>query len=42
VLAFLKARGFAPARPFTRMAHGHAMRFDDPVRTFAVIGPEFG
>ncbi len=42
VLAFLTARGFAPARPFTRMAHGHATRFDDPQRTFAVIGPEFG
>ena len=42
VLAFLQARGFAPARPFTRMAHGHATRFDDPARTFAVIGPEFG
>ncbi len=40
--AFLQARGFAPARPFTRMAHGHATRFDDPDRTFAVIGPEFG
>ncbi|HEY7247213.1 MAG TPA: GNAT family N-acetyltransferase [Xanthobacteraceae bacterium] len=42
VLAFLTARGFAPARPFTRMAHGHARRFDDPQRTFAVVGPEFG
>ena len=42
VLAFLQARGFAPVRPFTRMAHGHATRFDDPERTFAVIGPEFG
>jgi ribosomal protein S18 acetylase RimI-like enzyme len=42
VLAFLQARGVAPVRPFTRMAHGHATRFDDPERTFAVIGPEFG
>jgi GNAT superfamily N-acetyltransferase len=42
VLAFLQARGFVPVRPFTRMAHGHATRFDDPERTFAVIGPEFG
>jgi ribosomal protein S18 acetylase RimI-like enzyme len=42
VLAFLQARGFAPARPFTRMAHGQATRFDDAERTFAVIGPEFG
>jgi len=42
VLAFLQARDFVPVRPFTRMAHGHATRFDDPERTFAVIGPEFG
>jgi len=42
VLAFLQARGFAAVRPFTRMAHGQATRFDDPERTFAVIGPEFG
>jgi GNAT superfamily N-acetyltransferase len=42
VLEFLRARGFAAVRPFTRMAHGHATRFDDPARTYAVIGPEFG
>ena len=42
VREFLQARGFAAARPFTRMAHGQATRFDDPARTFAVIGPEFG
>jgi GNAT superfamily N-acetyltransferase len=41
-LAFLQARGFAAVRPFTRMAHGQATRFDDAARTFAVIGPEFG
>jgi hypothetical protein len=35
-------RGRLPVRPFTRMAHGHATRFDDAERTFAVIGPEFG
>jgi GNAT superfamily N-acetyltransferase len=39
---FLQARGFAAVRPFTRMLHGRAARFDDPVRTFAVAGPEFG
>jgi len=39
---FLAARGFAPVRPFTRMLFGRTERFDDPTRTFAVIGPEFG
>ena len=39
VREFLQARGFAAVRPFTRMAHGQATRFDDPERTFAVIGP---
>ena len=39
---FLDARGFASVRPFTRMLYGSSMRFDDPLRTFAVIGPEFG
>jgi hypothetical protein len=38
----LEERGFVPVRPFTRMAHGSSLRFDDPARTFAVIGPEFG
>jgi GNAT superfamily N-acetyltransferase len=38
----LEARGFAAARPFTRMIHGSALRFDDAARTFAVAGPEFG
>ena len=42
VRSFLEERGFAPARPFTRMLHGSAERFDDHVRTFAVAGPEFG
>ena len=42
VRSFLGERGFAPARPYTRMFHGSAERFDDPVRTFAVAGPEFG
>jgi GNAT superfamily N-acetyltransferase len=39
---FLEARGFAAVRPFTRMLHGRSARFDDPARTFAVVGPEFG
>jgi GNAT superfamily N-acetyltransferase len=42
VRSFLEARGFAAVRPFTRMVYGTAARFDDPVRTFAVVGPEFG
>ena len=40
--SFLDARGFAVARPFTRMLKGSATRFDDAARTFAVVGPEFG
>jgi hypothetical protein len=39
---FLDAHGFAAVRPFTRMIHGASARFDDPARTFAVVGPEFG
>jgi GNAT superfamily N-acetyltransferase len=42
VRGFLEARGFAVARPFTRMLYGRSERFDDPIRTFAVMGPEFG
>jgi GNAT superfamily N-acetyltransferase len=42
VRMFLEGRGFAAVRPFTRMLHGRAERFDDPARTFAVLGPEFG
>jgi GNAT superfamily N-acetyltransferase len=42
VRGFLEARGFAAARPFTRMLYGRSERFDDPIRTFAVVGPEFG
>jgi GNAT superfamily N-acetyltransferase len=38
----LEARGFTAVRPFTRMMYGSSTRFDDPARTFAVIGPEFG
>ncbi len=40
--AYLQQQGFAVSRPFTRMAYGSAIRFDDPARTFAVVGPEFG
>src|SRR5262249_19269447 len=39
---FLDARGFAVARPFTRMGFGSSARFDDEARTFAVAGPEYG
>jgi GNAT superfamily N-acetyltransferase len=42
VRSFLEARGFAAVRPFTRMLYGSGARFDDPARTFAVVGPEFG
>jgi GNAT superfamily N-acetyltransferase len=40
--AWLAARGFASQRPFTRMLYRRSARFDDPARTFAVAGPEFG
>jgi GNAT superfamily N-acetyltransferase len=39
---WLAARGFAVQRPFTRMIHHRRTRFDDAVRTFVVMGPEFG
>jgi GNAT superfamily N-acetyltransferase len=42
VRRFLETHGFAAVRPFTRMLYGTAARFDDPARTFAVVGPEFG
>ncbi|MBP0494532.1 GNAT family N-acetyltransferase [Pararoseomonas indoligenes] len=38
----LRARGFAPERPYTRMALGHAAPFGDPSRLMAVAGPELG
>ncbi|MCR0985318.1 GNAT family N-acetyltransferase [Roseomonas populi] len=38
----LRARGFAPERPYTRMALGHATPFGDPSRLMAVAGPELG
>ncbi|MBV9539291.1 MAG: GNAT family N-acetyltransferase [Acidisphaera sp.] len=40
--AALQARGFAPQRPFTRMALGRDAPFGDPARLFATAGPEFG
>ncbi|NWG24401.1 MAG: GNAT family N-acetyltransferase [Pseudorhodoplanes sp.] len=42
VLGYLSAAGFAPQRPLTRMQLGSGDRFDDPLRTYAVAGPEFG
>jgi GNAT superfamily N-acetyltransferase len=42
LLAFMAARGFVSERPFTRMLHGRTTGFDDPARTYAVVGPEFG
>jgi GNAT superfamily N-acetyltransferase len=42
IRAFLEAQGFGFTRPLTRMVHGKASAFDDGVRTFAVVGPEFG
>jgi GNAT superfamily N-acetyltransferase len=42
VRVFLQSAGFAFQRPFTRMLLGRDASFDDAVRTYAVIGPEFG
>jgi GNAT superfamily N-acetyltransferase len=42
IRAWLEAGGFAGQRPFIRMLHRRRTGFDDPERTFAVIGPEFG
>jgi GNAT superfamily N-acetyltransferase len=39
--AWLTSAGFLPVRPFTRMLRGIA-ELGDPVRTFAVAGPELG
>lgn len=38
----LAARGFVSQRPLTRMLLGRSTVFDDGVRTYAVVGPEFG
>jgi hypothetical protein len=40
--AWLGAHGFATVRPLTRMIHQRKQGFDDPAKTFAVAGPEFG
>lgn len=42
MIADLTARGFVPQRPLTRMLLGRSTAFDDGVRTYAVVGPEFG
>ncbi|MEJ0079206.1 MAG: GNAT family N-acetyltransferase [Alphaproteobacteria bacterium] len=42
VRSWLEAAGFSVQRPFTRMLLGRDESFDDTVRTYAVIGPEFG
>jgi Acetyltransferase (GNAT) domain len=42
IRAFLEAVDFTFTRPLTRMVCGRATAFDDGVRTFAVVGPEFG
>jgi GNAT superfamily N-acetyltransferase len=42
VRQWLEGCGFAPQRPFTRMLYGRSTSFDDGLRTYAVIGPEFG
>ena len=39
---WLEALGFAAQRPFTRMLRHRRESFDDPLRTFAVAGPELG
>ena len=38
----LKARGFQPERPFTRMACGSAEEYGRPGCVFAIAGPELG
>jgi GNAT superfamily N-acetyltransferase len=42
ICGWLMANGFSAQRPLTRMLHRRAAGFDDPSRTFAVAGPEFG
>ncbi len=42
IRAWLEARGFTTQRPLTRMVYRRATGFDDPARTYAVVGPEFG
>jgi GNAT superfamily N-acetyltransferase len=42
VRRFVESNGFASARPLTRMVHQRPAPFDDGIRTFVVVGPEFG
>lgn len=42
IAAWLRAKGFAPQRSLTRMAHGRNRAFDDLERLFAIAGPELG
>ncbi len=40
--SWLAECGFSAQRPLTRMLLGRSSGFDDEMRTFAVVGPEFG
>lgn len=40
--ASLSAHGFAVQRPFLRMALGRDTPYGDPMRVFAIAGPEYG
>lgn len=42
IAARLEARGFAPQRPFLRMALGREVPYGEPRRLFAIAGPEYG
>ena len=42
IRTWLEARGFTTQRPLTRMVYRRRTGFDDPARTYAVVGPEFG
>jgi ribosomal protein S18 acetylase RimI-like enzyme len=42
IRAWLEAGAFSPQRSFMRMCQGRRADFDDPDRTVAVMGPEFG
>ena len=42
IRVWLEARGFTTQRPLTRMVYRRCTGFDDPARTYAVVGPEFG
>jgi len=41
-VAWLRASGFAPQRPFFRMYRGRSRGFDDPRLVYAIAGPELG